>query len=108
MEGQSTNVFDGDDAGFLAWLAGSPAGFVVNTRRQPDPQYMVLHRASCHHINRYTAGSSSGGFTERAYIKVCAGSIEALQEWVRYNGRSDGTFSNECGSCKPLSGNQRE
>lgn len=101
-------VFDGNDADYMAWLARHPYGFVVNTRRQPVPDYMVLHRASCHRISRYTSVSSPGGFTERAYIKVCAGTIEALQEWVRHNGRSDGTFSNECGSCKPLSGKQRE
>ena len=40
-------IFEGDDAGYLAWIDGHQHGFVVNTFRKPDPRYLVLHRASC-------------------------------------------------------------
>lgn len=103
MPGNSITNFDGSDAEYLAWLARNPTGFVVNTRRQLDPDYMVLHRANCHSISGYTATSSSGAFTERSYIKICANSVGELRDWVRRNGRSDGSFSTECQLCKPMS-----
>jgi hypothetical protein len=94
-------VFDGDDNAYQAWLAANPNGYVLNTRREVDPLYMVLHRASCPTIREYTDMAQEGGFTERAYIKVCADSVSALRNWVRTHGRPDGTFSNECGRCVP-------
>ena len=103
MSKESIMVFDGNDADYMAWLVRNPDGFVVNIRRQPDPDYMLLHRASCHSISRYTKSTSPGGFTERSYIKVCAGSIEELRDWVRRNGRADGSFSKECSLCAPIS-----
>ena len=48
-------VFNNDESGYLSWATRNPGGFVVNTRNVLDPQYLVLHRASCtavlHHRN---------------------------------------------------------
>jgi hypothetical protein len=92
-------VFDSDDNAYQAWLAANPNGYVINTRRDFEPSYMVLHRASCRTIREYTDMAGEGGFTERDYVKVCAESVSALREWVRQHGRPEGTFSNECGFC---------
>lgn len=93
--------FDGNDAGYYRWLEQHPHGFVINTHRSPSADYMVLHRARCSHISQPIHEVKPGGFTERAYIKICAGDIDALRDWVRAHGRNDGSFSSECQQCKP-------
>ena len=95
-------VFKGDEGGYMAWLNAHPHGFVVNSQKKIIPSYLVLHRASCAHISKYTEKARPpGGFTERQYIKICAPTINKLRTWVKKNGRPDGSFSKECGLCKP-------
>lgn len=94
-------VFDCDDDAYQRWLEAYPSGYVINTHRGFNRNYMVLHRAGCWTISRYTAMARKGGFAERDYIKVCAGTESALMEWVRLHGRPDGSFSKRCGHCNP-------
>lgn len=96
------DMFDSDDSVYLKWLAAHPTGFVINTRRRVDPGYVVLHRAKCPSISSPTTAASPGCFTERRYIKICAGSVEELRRWARGSGRPDGSFSKACGLCWPL------
>lgn len=84
---------------YQAWLRSHPDGYVLNTRRSPDPDYMVLHRARCRTISQYHAMARPGGYTERDFIKVCADSEAELRAWVKAHGRRDGSFSKECGFC---------
>ena len=100
-------MFEGNDAGYRAWLTIHPDGYVLNTRRGIDPAYMVLHRAGCHSISQYAANAPEGAFTERNYIKVCASDLDEMRNWVRSNGRPDGSFSKECGFCRPRRGPSR-
>lgn len=74
-------VFRADDEGYMDWLGGHPAGYVVNAERNPKPGYLKLHHASC----RYISGPSrsAGAWTERQYIKVCAADIDLLEHWGR-------------------------
>ena len=95
-------VFVGNDRKYFSWLIDHSQGFVVNTRRQPDGDYMVLHRATCSSINHYSSAAKPGGFTERNYIKICSDDVRALREWVWTHGRADGSFSTECSLCKPI------
>jgi hypothetical protein len=60
--------FVDDDAGYLAWLAGHPADFVINTGRSPSAAYLMLHRASCRTISGTPARGST--FTGD-YTKIC-------------------------------------
>jgi serine/threonine protein kinase len=92
--------FIGNDRAYLQWLSQNPAGYVVNTHRSVNPNYMVLHKATCGMI-KSTQGIPPGGFTERSYIKICSGSIEGLRVWTRQHGRPDGSFSKSCTACKP-------
>ncbi len=84
-----------NEQGYLEWIHKHPDGFVINTGRSKNANYMVLHRASCGSIKDYQKASGPGAFTERDYIKICGSDIASLRDWVRQNGRSDGTFSKE-------------
>ena len=73
-------VFRDDDEGFLTWISSHPAGFVMNTRRRPDPDYMILHAADCPTLGAHCGmNDNPGGFTERAYIKACGDDLKELQ-----------------------------
>jgi hypothetical protein len=91
---------DGEgDSPYLQWLSNNPAGWVVNTRRTLDPEYMVLHRTSCHAISRQTSQMGGNPFTGRSYIKVCSSEPGDLLLWIIGHGGSD--FSQRCSFCQP-------
>lgn len=56
-------TFEDDDGAYLRWIKEHPEGYVLNVRRTPDPNYVVLHRASCTLITRKLA--REGGYTSR-------------------------------------------
>jgi hypothetical protein len=41
-----------------------------------------------------------GAYTERSYIKICSTQLAALKDWLKANGRADGTSTGNC-PCKP-------
>jgi hypothetical protein len=88
-------VFSDSDAAYEKWVKENPTGFVINTSRTLDSNYMPVHRATCAHITNFDK-RTSGAFTERDLIKICALDITPLQEWVKVNGRPDGTFTGNC------------
>lgn len=88
--------FMDDDTEYLRWLNSHTEGYVLNTTRNKSPEYMVLHRAYCHSISKYSGNAKQGGFTERNYMKVCTEKLDSLRNWVKRNGRPNGTFSSEC------------
>lgn len=61
--------FKDDDDGYLQWVKTNPNGFVVNTTRQPDPSYLILHRATCHSV---TGTPAHGTKWTEDYIKICS------------------------------------
>ncbi len=91
--------FLNDDEGYLSWIATNPDGFVLKVRRMADPDYVVLHRASCGSIS--TDKREPGAYTTRSYRKVCAASVAELQLAAKREGRDDGSFSKRCGLCRP-------
>jgi hypothetical protein len=63
--------FEGDDKGYLQWMADNQDGFVLNVRRRRrDSEYVVLHRAACRSI--VDENRAAGAYTERGYRKICA------------------------------------
>lgn len=95
-------VFKDDDLGYLQWAGENQSGYILNTRKIPDPDYMILHRARCSTITRYPKMDiNPGGFTERGYIKICADRASQISSWIKLNGRADGTVSKRCSFCKP-------
>lgn len=69
--------FKDDDVGYVHWLTSHPDRFVLNTRRTPKPDYLVLHRASCPKISQLQRGARRW---TRDYIKFCGrqAELEAL------------------------------
>ena len=92
-------IFDGNDDAYQNWLTENPRGYVMNARRNMAPSYRVLHRAFCSSIRNYSAQKCQGAFTQRSYIKICAPDVDDLRDWLRRNGRPNGTFSKECSRC---------
>jgi len=78
----STEIFKKREAEYLSWLNDFSEGFVVNTPSHMPPNDMMLHRASCKHIRQYQGLADEGGFTERAYIKICDKSLLSIQAWA--------------------------
>jgi hypothetical protein len=72
--------FVDDDAGYLEWAAANTAGYVLNCERQPNPNYLILHRADCKHIT--VPGPQATRWTAY-YIKICALSKADLEVWSR-------------------------
>lgn len=91
--------FQNDDWSYFEWLRDHPTSYVLNVRRRPDPNYVVLHRTSCPSISNRNV--EAGAYTERDYAKYCARTIETLRHGARSEGRRDGSFSKRCGMCKP-------
>jgi hypothetical protein len=86
-----------DDA-YRAYLRANPGTFVLNARRNPKPDYLVIHRSDCPLVTTYRNEMGDGAFTQRHYIKVCGPTIESLRQWVRVNfGVAD--FSSENCHC---------
>jgi len=95
-------VFNNDESGYLSWVTRNVGGFVVNTRNVLDPQYLVLHRASCtavlHHRNMER---NPGGFTERGYQKICSLSADELHAYLQGITGTQTSFSKFCSKCQP-------
>lgn len=75
--------FENDDAGYEAWLAAHPSGWVVNAGRRPSAAYLKLHEAQCPTISQLRAGYSR--WTTGEYIKVCAEHRKELDDWAQQN-----------------------
>lgn len=90
-------VFKKQESDYFSWVGSHPNGLVLNTRANLSPDYMVLHRASCKLVTGYLGKAKAGGFTERAYRKVCAPTIGPILTWVADSG---GKLS-RCSHCDP-------
>ncbi len=92
-------VFNNDEKKYLDWIQKNPRGYVLNVRKKPDAEYVVLHRASCGLIT--SDKREYGGYTMRNFRKICCTNIDDLRIVAKHEGRKDGTFSKRCKLCKP-------
>lgn len=87
--------FFNDENGYEQWLRSKAVGYVLNCEPNPKPSYLVLHRASC----RTISGTPSKGSTwTTAYMKVCADSVSAIDEWASSH---TGQLPHRCNVCQP-------
>ena len=91
-------TFEKNDTGFLKWVAEHKDGWVVNSRKQFDPSYLVLHRSFCRSISNT---HNPGGFTERAYVKICANTLREIVSYLSIRTRKKAPFSKVCSRCMP-------
>lgn len=91
--GLEVEIFKDDDAGYLAWLAAHPTGFVLNVERRPRPGYLILHRATCRTIS---GRPTRGGPWTGPYIKVCSPDQLQIAAWT---GKAVGAAPTRCGVC---------
>lgn len=90
--------FTDDDAAYLNWLAANPHGFVLNAERNPNPGYLILHRAACKSISR--SAEPPVRWTTGGYLKVCAATTSEIEDWCF---AQTGGHPQPCGQCRPLS-----
>ena len=96
----TVSVFNDDETGYLTWVSENALGFVVNTRTNLDPDYLVLHRASCSSVRKYPLmDQRPGGFTERAYQKICSRSEQDLANYLSILTGKPNAFSKTCSRC---------
>jgi len=84
-------VFRDDDEGFFDWLADNPEGFMVNTERKPNKNYLVLHRPQCPHFK----GGESLHWTKE-YAKVCSNDRGDLESWAADTVGGEVTLCRSC------------
>jgi hypothetical protein len=95
--GPAVGEFRDDDAGYLAWLAAHPDGYVINILRSHSATAARVHHAGCWTIN----GEHSDGIalTDK-YVKVCAEQLIDLDQWAA---NEVGEAIVRCGTCHPAS-----
>ncbi len=72
-------VFQSDEE-FTDWAMRNPSALVINIRRNPSADYVVLHKASC--VDLSSRRYAPGALTERSYRQVGAHSEEDLLNWI--------------------------
>ena len=87
--------FRDDDAGYLAWIAVHPDGYVINIARSHSVTEARVHRADCRTISGPRA---RGGVWTALYVKVCAEELAELEQWAI---DQVGEPIRRCGACRP-------
>jgi hypothetical protein len=97
IEDRAVNVqeFCDDDAGYLAWLATHPDGYVINLARSRNPSDAHTHHAGCHTIGGQIP---RGEAWTKTYVKVCAERLSELDQWAI---DTYGRPITQCGTCRP-------
>lgn len=91
----SVREFCDDDAGYLAWLAAHPDGYVINIARSRRATDARVHHAGCHTINGQIP---RGGAWTQTYVKECAEQLAVLEQWAT---DTLGQPITHCGTCRP-------
>lgn len=89
----SSSEFRDDDAGFLAWLAEHPDGYVINIARGYSATEARMHHAGCWTIS---GQNPRGGAWTGPYVKVCAEDLAEVEQWAMVH---VGKPIPRCGTC---------
>lgn len=91
---------DGDDA-YLDWMRMHPGGFVLNLRRVGAERNATVHRSGCAHIRVLRNVANTGGFTRGGVLKVCAGTLQEILQYLGSNRTGPSVKVLRCRSCEP-------
>jgi hypothetical protein len=89
-------IFINDDRAYLYWVTHHRQGFVLDGRRRPKVNHLVLHRATCADIRR--AESKRIHWTTGAKLKACAVNLDELRTWAV---EESGSGAAACENCRP-------
>ena len=92
-------IFRNQEQAYFEWIASNKDGYVLNARKSPYKSYLVLHNATCAHINGHAINQADNAFTGREFIKVCALDLEEIKIWISKISASE--FSKICSTCNP-------
>jgi len=67
-----------DDAAYVSWLSRHRQGFVVDAKRKPIRNHLVLHRSNCPIIKPHKRARLTSG----AHLKACSADISELEAWA--------------------------
>ncbi|MBT3368241.1 MAG: hypothetical protein HN416_13895 [Nitrospina sp.] len=94
----SAIIFQNNEKGYISWINKHKSGFVLNIGKDNNPEYRVLHSASCGSIIAYHEGKEDDMHTGRGYIKICAKTLKEINEWVKNYGGATKPKSHRCTS----------
>ncbi|MBU8820525.1 hypothetical protein KL864_32130 [Mycolicibacterium goodii] len=94
VHANGTREFRDDDAGYLAWLAANPDGYVANVARRYSLNEARVHHASCRTIS---GQNPHNGPWTGPYVKICAPRLSDLQQWAV---TIMGAPVTPCGTCR--------
>ena len=89
-------LFLDEDRAYLSWVAHHRRGFVLDGKRKPRLNQLVLHRATCSVIK--SAPSRRFHWTTGAKLKACSLAREELAAWVV---EQSATPLAQCAECRP-------
>jgi hypothetical protein len=95
-----TRVFHNNEEGFHNWRHTHSDGYILNVRRDLNPEYLMLHRATCQHLRLPNQTDAPWQFTN-TWIKVCANDVKSLQQWANQEVKPIARLQ-ECASCQPF------
>jgi hypothetical protein len=81
-----------DDAAYVSWLSRHRQGYVVDCRRKPTKNHLILHRATCSIIKPHKRARLTMG----AHIKACSLDAHELAAWAFEQTGGDLVACSEC------------
>ncbi len=83
-----------DDAAYVSWLSRHRQGYVVDSKRKPTKNHLILHRATCSIIKSHKRARLTTG----AHIKACSLDATELADWAV---EQTGGRLTACAECQP-------
>lgn len=85
-------IFINDDAAYRAWIVRHRDGFVIDAKRKPTRNHVVLHRANCPLVKPHKRAR----LTTHGHIKACSLDRHELATWTE---EETGGGVRECPDC---------
>jgi hypothetical protein len=83
-----------DDPVYVSWLSRHRQGYVIDSKRKPTKNHLILHRATCSVIKPHKRARLTSG----AHIKACSLDVEELAAWAL---EQTGGGVIACSECEP-------
>ena len=78
----------------MSWLTHHRQGYVVDSKRKPTKNHLILHRATCSLIKPHKRARLTTG----AHVKACSLDVDELAAWAE---EQTGGGLTACSECQP-------